>query len=58
MRELSVTRITDVVEKLCIEANNQLPQDVQEAILKCRAEEDGTIASFVPKFEDVPAGFL
>ena len=44
MRELSVLKITDVVEKLCIEANTHLPQDVQNAILKCRAEEDGTIA--------------
>lgn len=44
MREIQVSAITDVVEKLCIEANTHLPQDVKCAIENCRSHEDGTIA--------------
>ena len=44
MREIHVSVITDVVERLCIEANTHLPQDVKCAIEGCRAREDGTIA--------------
>ena len=40
MREINVQQITDVVEKLCIEANNHLPEDVKGAIRKCRACEE------------------
>ena len=47
MREINVSQITDVVEKLCIEANQYLPQDVQCAIKKCRACEDWDIAQGV-----------
>ena len=47
MREVSVSAITDVVEKLCIEANNHLPKDVKCAIESCRACEDGQIAKGV-----------
>ncbi len=47
MRELSVSLITDAVERLCIEANTQLPGDVKCAIEACRACEDGTIAQGV-----------
>ncbi len=47
MRELSVTKITDAVERLCIEACYHLPGDVKDAILRCRAEEDGEIAKTV-----------
>ena len=36
MREINVQQITDVVEKLCIEANQYLPEDVQCAIKGCR----------------------
>ena len=32
MREINVAAITDVVEKLCIEANTHLPGDVKSAI--------------------------
>ena len=28
MREVEVSRLTDVIEKLCIEANEHLPEDV------------------------------
>lgn len=37
MREINVNVITDTVEKLCIEANNHLPEDVKCAITSCRA---------------------
>jgi len=47
MREIQVSAITDVVEKLCIEANTHLPGDVKCAIEKCRACEDGVIAQGV-----------
>ena len=44
MREIKAELITDVVEKLCIEANEHLPEDVKCAIKNCRACEDGQIA--------------
>ncbi|MCR5675433.1 MAG: fumarate hydratase [Lachnospiraceae bacterium] len=44
MREIEVSRITDVVERLCIEANEHLPEDVKTALRRFRAEEDGRIA--------------
>ncbi len=47
MREIQVQQITDVVEKLCIEANQYLPEDVQGAIRQCRACEDWAIAQGV-----------
>ena len=47
MREISVHLITDVVERLCIEANTHLPGDVKCAIESCRACEDGGIAQGV-----------
>ena len=47
MREIQASTITDVVEKLCIEANYHLPEDVKCAITGCRACEDGEIAKGV-----------
>lgn len=44
MREIDAAQITDVIERLCIEANEHLPEDVKCAIRKCREEEDGEIA--------------
>ena len=44
MREIEVSRITEVVARLCIEANTHLPEDVKRAIRTCRANEDGEIA--------------
>lgn len=44
MREINASEITDVIERLCIEANQILPEDVKAAIGKCRACEDGKIA--------------
>ena len=47
MREISVNLITDIVERLCIDANTHLPEDVKCAIESCRACEDGGIAQGV-----------
>ena len=47
MRELNVSAITDVVARLCIEANNHLPNDVKCAIETCRACEDSSFAQSV-----------
>ena len=47
MREINVSQITDVVEKLCIAANQHLPEDVKCAIKTCRACEDWDIAQGV-----------
>ena len=47
MREINVSAITDVVEKLCIEANTHLPGDVKCAIENCRNNEDSTFAQSV-----------
>ena len=44
MREINVQQITDVIERLCIDANTHLPQDVKCAIETCRGCEDGAIA--------------
>lgn len=44
MRELDAGRITDVVRRLCIEANCRLPEDVRSRIQACRALEDGEMA--------------
>lgn len=44
MREIEVSQITDAVERLCIAANEHLPEDVKNAIKCCRACEDGEIA--------------
>lgn len=47
MHEIDVSQITDVIEKLCIEANEHLPGDVKDAIKTCRACEDWDIAKGV-----------
>ena len=47
MREIAAQKITETVKKLCIEANQYLPEDVQCAIKKCRACEDWEIAQGV-----------
>ncbi len=44
MREIEVSRITDVIERLCMEANEHLPEDIKCAIKDCREKEDGAIA--------------
>ncbi len=47
MREIQAGTITDVVERLCIEANEYLPEDVKRALRDCRACEDWAIAQDV-----------
>ncbi len=47
MREFPVSQLTDVIERLCIEANTYLPEDVRCAIESSRAAEDGPIAQGV-----------
>lgn len=47
MREIKAEQITEVIERLCIEANEHLPEDVKSAIRTCRACEDGEIAGGV-----------
>ena len=64
MREIDVQQITDVVERLCIAANQYLPEDVQCAIKNCRVCEewetaqdvlDNIITNFeIAKEENVP----
>ena len=44
MREIQASVITDTIERLCIEANQVLPEDIKESIQACRAREDGQIA--------------
>ena len=39
MREISAQQITEVVKRLCIEANCHLPQDMKTRIESCRAQE-------------------
>ena len=47
MREVSVSRITDAVARMCIAANISLPRDMREGIRACRACEEGAIARTV-----------
>ena len=56
MREIKTAEITDVVERLCIEANEQLPEDIKGAIRLCRACEDwetaqGVLDKIIENFE-------
>ncbi len=45
IREIDSGQVTDLVEKLCIETNVYLPEDVREAIRKAREAEDWEIAA-------------
>ncbi len=47
MREISVSKLTEIIERLCIEANTHLPGDVKCAIESCRSREDSSIAQGV-----------
>ena len=44
MREISAARIADTVAALCIQANRQLPPDVEAALRKARADEPWPLA--------------
>ena len=39
MREIQASQITEVVKRLCIEANCHLPQDMKDRITACHAQE-------------------
>ena len=43
MREIQASVITDTIERLCIEANQVLPDDIKKSIQACRASEDGRL---------------
>jgi len=49
MREINLSKVTDIIEKLCIEANTRLPEDVKCAINNCLLEEDGELACGILK---------
>ena len=56
MREITAAQITEVVARLCIEANEHLPEDVKCAIKNCRACEDwetaqGVLDKIIENFE-------
>ena len=40
MREISAKKITEVVSRLCVEANNHLPGDMKACIEACHAQEN------------------
>ncbi|MCI6519783.1 fumarate hydratase, partial [bacterium] len=44
IRELDTARITDAVERLCIQANTTLPDDVRAALDAAQAEEPWPLA--------------
>ena len=44
MREIQASMITDTIERLCIEANQVLPDDIKKSSQTCRSCEDGQIA--------------
>lgn len=47
MREICASKILETVERLCIEANERLPEDVKCALRSCREKEDGILAGGV-----------
>jgi len=49
MREINLSKVTDIIEKLCIEANTHLPEDVKCAINNCLLKEDGELACGILK---------
>mgnify|MGYP000763980097 CR=1 FL=1 len=56
MREIKAEQITEIIERLCIEANECLPEDVKCAIKNCRACEDwetarGVLDNIIENFE-------
>ena len=47
IREINVSVITDTVERMCIEANENLPVDVKRALSEYYGREDGAVAKNV-----------
>ena len=56
MREIEAKQITEVVARLCVKANEYLPENVKCAIKKCREKEDwdtakGVLDQIIENFE-------
>ena len=49
IREINASLITDTIERMCIEANEHLPEDVKRALCRFHEEEDGAVAKTVLK---------
>lgn len=47
MRKINVEQITDTVAKLCIKANNRLPNSLESCIKQCNIDEKSTVAKSV-----------
>ena len=47
IREINASVITDTIERMCIEANENLPEDVKCALSEHYAKEDGAVARTV-----------
>ena len=47
MREISVRKVSEAVEKLCIRANKILPSDLTENIGRCKASEKNSLAKSI-----------
>lgn len=47
MREIDVARLTDLVARLCVEANTQLPQDLRQRIQEARGRETAPLAQAI-----------
>ena len=43
MREIDVSQVTDVIAKLCIDANYYLPEDVRDVLKKAIADEESAL---------------
>lgn len=46
MRELDVKKITETIRHMCIEVNTDLPKDVEQALVKGRAQEESPFGQY------------
>lgn len=47
MREISVNKITDIIEELCIKANKELPHDIENCLHRCAECETNSLGKSV-----------
>lgn len=47
MKKISVTEVIEAVKKLCIEANINLPQDLQHLVNQCKEEESHPLGKMI-----------
>ena len=47
MREINASVITETIEKLCIKANKQLPNDIADCLHKCASNETNPLGASV-----------